>query len=68
MTYIRDTSTHTQKTETKMRTEITELVRHIKLYHSATNQKDFERAKLYLKKVHNKYGTCNVLTIKEIIR
>tara|TARA_R110001583_G_scaffold23353_4_gene86390 strand:+ start:9167 stop:9322 length:156 start_codon:yes stop_codon:yes gene_type:complete len=51
-----------------MRTEITELVRHIKLYHSATNHKDFERAKLYLKKVHNKYGTCNVLTIKEIIR
>ena len=51
-----------------MITEITLLRRMIYLYKYPANKQEFERARMHLNKVHNKYGTIDISIIQQLIK
>mgnify|MGYP000006910441 CR=1 FL=1 len=51
-----------------MKTELTEITNQLHTYMHSNNQEEIDRAEVYLKKIHNKYGTVDVVQIKNIIK
>ncbi len=51
-----------------MKTELTEIKRHITILKSNADNKEKEKSANYLRKVHKKYGTIEISQIKNIIR
>lgn len=48
-------------------TEITEIVKWLRVYRNPGSLKEFNKAFAYLKKVHDKYGTVDINIIKSLI-
>ena len=51
-----------------MQTELTEINEQLKTYLYSNNQEQIDYAEVYLRNVHRKYGTVDVVQIKNIIR
>jgi len=51
-----------------MKTELTEIQDQLHTYMYSNSQEEIDSAEAYLKKVHKKYGTVDVVQIKNIIR
>jgi len=51
-----------------MKTELTEIQDQLKTYLYSNNQEQIDYAEVYLRNVHRKYGTVDVVQIKNIIR
>jgi len=52
----------------RQETEIDKIKRMIRQYETTDNVFKFEQAETYLLKVHDKYGTIDVSTIRSLIR
>lgn len=50
-----------------MRTEITDIAKWIRVYNNPVNEIEFVKAMRELEKVHKKYGTIDISTIKQLI-
>lgn len=50
-----------------MRTEITDIQKWLREYNHPTSEQQFVKAMRELEKVHNKYGTIDITTIKSLI-
>ena len=50
-----------------MRTEITDIQMWIRVYNNPTSESEFNKAMRELEKVHKKYGTIDISTIKQLI-
>ena len=50
-----------------MRTEITDIKKWLAMYSNPKSEREFNVAERELKKVHNKYGTIDISTIKSLI-
>ena len=51
-----------------MKTELTEIQDQLHTYMYSNSQEEIDSAEAYLKKVHKKYGTVDVVQIKNIIK
>jgi hypothetical protein len=50
-----------------MRTEIDDIQKWLRVYNNPTSEQAFKKAERELRKVHDKYGTVNISTIKQLI-
>lgn len=50
-----------------MRTELTDIVKWTNIYKNPKTYEDFKKAEKELLKVHDKYGTIDINTIKQLI-
>tara|TARA_R100001460_G_scaffold26850_1_gene54372 strand:- start:288 stop:443 length:156 start_codon:yes stop_codon:yes gene_type:complete len=51
-----------------MKTELTEINEQLKTYLYSNNQEQIDCAEVYLRNVHRKYGTVDIVQIKNIIK
>lgn len=51
-----------------MKTELTEIQDQLKTYLYSNNQEQIDYAEVYLRNVHRKYGTVDIVQIKNITK
>ena len=51
-----------------MKTELTEITNQLHTYMYSNSQEEIDSAEAYLRNVHRKYGTVDIVQIKNIIR